>query len=285
MTGPERACLNCGTALRGRFCHECGQEATEVRVPLSALVNDGLGDLFALDSRILRTLRPLLAHPGFLTTEWIRGRRAPYVPPLRLYLFVAALFFLTLAMTDVVVVRVTVTEQEVAAADVASPSDGPDVHLESPRADFSEDGPPGTFGRRLATAWQEDPAALQNEVIDRLGTLSIGLPPLLGLLLALAYRRRRRFMVEHMVFSFHLHTFAFIVTAAAAVLPAPVRERGGSAVALGVVLAYLFVALRRVYGGRRWVTAVRLTAIGATYLVTALLPSLLLALVWAVMAD
>jgi len=282
---PERSCLNCGTVLRGRFCHECGQEATDLRVPLSALVDDGLGDLFALDSRILRTLRPLFAHPGFLTTEWTRGRRAPYVPPLRLYLFVAALFFLTLSVTDVVIVRVSVTEREVAAADVTSPSDGPDVHLDRPTADFSEDGPVGVFGRRLATAWQEDPAALQDDVIDRLGTLSIGLPPLLGLLLAVAYRRRRRFLVEHMVFSFHVHTFAFIVIAAASILPAVARERGGSAVAFVVLLAYLFVALRRVYGGRRWVTAVRLAAIGATYLVTALLPSLLLALVWAVMVD
>lgn len=285
MIGPGRTCLNCEAVLRGRFCHECGQEATELRVPLNNLLDDALGDLFALDSRILSTLRPLFARPGFLTTEWIRGRRAPYVPPLRLYLFVAALFFLTLAMTDVVVVRVTVNDREVSAANAASPSNGPDAHLETPRADFSEDGPVGVFGRRLATAWQNDPAALQNEVIDRLGTLSMALPPVLALLLAVAYVRRRRFLVEHMVFSLHVHTFAFIVTAAAAVLPATVRERGGSAVALVVVLAYLFVALRRVYGGRRWVTAVRLATIGTTYLVTVLLPSLLLALVWAVMAD
>lgn len=38
MTEAERPCLNCGRALRGRYCHECGQEAVEVRVPLRTLL-------------------------------------------------------------------------------------------------------------------------------------------------------------------------------------------------------------------------------------------------------
>lgn len=94
-------CLDCGARLLGPYCHRCGQEASERVVPLRRLLGDALGDLFAFDSRVWRTVRLLFARPGFLTAEWRRGRRARYVPPLRLYVFVAALFFLVLGWTDV----------------------------------------------------------------------------------------------------------------------------------------------------------------------------------------
>ncbi|HSL82424.1 MAG TPA: DUF3667 domain-containing protein, partial [Thermoanaerobaculia bacterium] len=100
MAQPTGSCLNCGAPLQGAFCHRCGQEAVDRRVPLRRLVADALGDLFTLDSRVLRTLRPLFLRPGFLSAEWGRGRRVPYVPPLRLYIFVAAVFFFVLAVTD-----------------------------------------------------------------------------------------------------------------------------------------------------------------------------------------
>jgi hypothetical protein len=47
-------------------------------------------DLLSLDARIVRTLRGLLFRPGFLTSEYLAGRRVGYVPPFRLYLLVSA---------------------------------------------------------------------------------------------------------------------------------------------------------------------------------------------------
>src|SRR5262245_51891783 len=46
------------------------------------------------DSRLWRTIRPLLLRPGFLTREFLRGRRARYLPPFRLYIVASVLFFL-----------------------------------------------------------------------------------------------------------------------------------------------------------------------------------------------
>lgn len=48
-------------------------------------MRDALADVTDLDGRLLRTLRALVS-PGFLTTEFVRGRRAPYVGPLKLLL-------------------------------------------------------------------------------------------------------------------------------------------------------------------------------------------------------
>lgn len=142
-------------------------------MPLRTLVADALGDLFALDSRVLRTLRPLFLRPGFLTAEWCRGRRVPYVPPLRLYIFVAAIFFFVLAVTETSLVQIDLTVRGVPAPEAAAET--------------------------------LDVAAFQERFVDHLGRLSLLLPPVLALLLALVYRSRRRLLVEHLVASLHLH--------------------------------------------------------------------------------
>lgn len=88
----EAACLNCGTALIGSHCHACGQ-AAHVHKTLAAFFHDLLHGVFHFEGKIWRTL-PLLAwNPGKLTREYIDGRRASYVSPIALFLFVVFLTF------------------------------------------------------------------------------------------------------------------------------------------------------------------------------------------------
>ncbi len=88
----ERACLNCGTVLIGSHCHACGQ-AAHVHRTLGAFFHDLLHGVFHFEGKIWRTL-PLLAwRPGKLTREYIDGRRASYVSPIALFLFVVFLSF------------------------------------------------------------------------------------------------------------------------------------------------------------------------------------------------
>mgnify|MGYP000753591079 CR=1 FL=1 len=88
----ETACLNCGTILVGRHCHQCGQ-AAHVHKTLSAFFHDLLHGVFHFEGKVWRTL-PLLAwRPGRLTRQYIDGRRASYVSPIALFLFVVFLTF------------------------------------------------------------------------------------------------------------------------------------------------------------------------------------------------
>ena len=92
-TGPPASCLNCDAPLAGPYCAHCGQRATP-RVPtLLELVRDAIGDLLEVDSRVWRTLVPLLSRPGVVTREYLAGRRARYLPPFRLYLVMSVIFF------------------------------------------------------------------------------------------------------------------------------------------------------------------------------------------------
>jgi len=86
-------CLNCGTRLRGQYCGTCGQRATSRLISLWELTRDAFGDLFELDSRLWRTLAPLLIRPGRLTRDYLEGRRARYMPPFRMYLVLSVVFF------------------------------------------------------------------------------------------------------------------------------------------------------------------------------------------------
>ena len=86
-------CLNCGTPLRGQYCGNCGQRARSRLISLWELLQDAFGDLFELDSRLWRTLIPLLIRPGKLTRDYLEGRRARYMPPFRMYLVLSVIFF------------------------------------------------------------------------------------------------------------------------------------------------------------------------------------------------
>jgi hypothetical protein len=99
MTGsadqlPEYSdCLNCGARLSGQYCGQCGQRASSRLISLWELTRDAFGDLFELDSRLWRTLVPLLVKPGKLTKDYLEGRRARYMPPFRMYLVLSVVFF------------------------------------------------------------------------------------------------------------------------------------------------------------------------------------------------
>ena len=86
-------CLNCGTELRGQYCASCGQRASNRLISIWELLRDAFGDLFELDSRLWRTVTPLLVRPGLLTHDYLIGRRARYMPPFRMYLVLSVIFF------------------------------------------------------------------------------------------------------------------------------------------------------------------------------------------------
>ena len=88
------ACLNCGTRLRGQYCGSCGQRSRSRLISIWQLLREAFGDLFELDSRLWRTVLPLLTRPGKLTRDYLEGRRARYMPPFRTYLVLSVVFFL-----------------------------------------------------------------------------------------------------------------------------------------------------------------------------------------------
>ncbi|MFS8544177.1 MAG: DUF3667 domain-containing protein, partial [Limnochordales bacterium] len=80
------SCLDCGAPLTGRLCANCGQPAGDAQLSLRKLLGELADEYLNVDSRFFRSIVPLLVRPGFLTREYLQGRRTRYVRPLRLYL-------------------------------------------------------------------------------------------------------------------------------------------------------------------------------------------------------
>ena len=92
-------CANCGAELLGATCYACGQPVKGMVRHLSNILADFADTVLNIDSRIFRTLSPLLFKPGFLTNEYLAGRRVRYVTPFRLYFFLSVIAFLIMKMT------------------------------------------------------------------------------------------------------------------------------------------------------------------------------------------
>ena len=87
-------CANCSAPLQGPYCAQCGQKDTGNRPSVGHLIHEASVDLSHADARIWRTLGLLLLRPGELPRRYMTGRRASYLPPLRLYLSSSLLFFM-----------------------------------------------------------------------------------------------------------------------------------------------------------------------------------------------
>jgi hypothetical protein len=90
----EKICLNCRADLVGRFCHICGQENLEPKETVWQLVTHFLNDITHFDGSFFNTTKFLIQKPGFLSREYITGKRARYLHPIRMYVFTSAFFFL-----------------------------------------------------------------------------------------------------------------------------------------------------------------------------------------------
>jgi len=106
---PSTTCLSCGATVAGVFCVACGQKHDDLRRSIFKLARDFVEDTFSFDSRMWRTLGSLAITPGLVPNAYSHGKRSRYTPPVRLFLVVSFLFFLTLSATQTYFVALQVT--------------------------------------------------------------------------------------------------------------------------------------------------------------------------------
>ena len=279
-SSPATACLNCGTPVSDRFCGHCGQSSRDTRLSVHGILHELAAEHFGLDTKVARTLGTLVRRPGQLTAEFLAGRRMRYLPPLRLYLSLSVVFFLLSAWTN----------------DTATSSDGRDTvpviqlgNDKSPdsaavRAALDSTLPSGTARRSMVDTLHGNAVSLyfKRRLVQRVAYLKAHrkeaaqhisetfrhdlpdalflLVPGLALALAVLYRQSGHYYAEHLVFALHFQAFSFAALTVG-LLPIP-----GLGTIIGVmILAYLFLALRRVYGGTVLGTTGKLTVVVVGY--------------------
>lgn len=239
--GEGGACLNCGAALVGPFCHACGQKETHPHdLSLRHFGGHVVHEFTHLDSnKIVRTLTSLLFRPGQLTAEYLAGRKGGQINPIRVYLTVSAIYFLFAwgALLD--------------AGGFRGIEQNPALVAHAQRV--------GQSPRALADAIQKK-AEKYSSVLRFTGVI------ISGLFLAALYFRTGRFYVEHLLFSLHFYSFDFLVRCLYALLIATASRALDlnlytffvfRALFYVVVFVYLYFALLRVYRQSKVLTFVK----------------------------
>jgi hypothetical protein len=92
-------CGNCQQPLLGPHCYACGQPVRGMVQHFPTILADFFNAVFGLDSRIARTLGPLLLRPGLLSNEYFAGRRVRYVSPVQLFVFLCLIAFFAVQLS------------------------------------------------------------------------------------------------------------------------------------------------------------------------------------------
>ncbi len=200
--GAAAACANCGAALSGRFCGECGQQADTAAHSVGHFLWEAVEAFTHADSRFWNTTRALLRKPGFLTREFFAGRRARYVQPLRLYLILSVLFFVL--------------------SGLLSHSSMPPVHVDvdklpdkaecaNLKSDFKWGGKlllPRLKAACLNMA-ADNGRNFGETMVHNIGRAMFVFLPLMAALMKLLYWRPRHYYLEHLVLLLHNHACVF----------------------------------------------------------------------------
>jgi hypothetical protein len=236
-------CLNCNATLHGPYCHSCGQKATAANVSMHDFVHEATHEFLHLDGKILQTVKLLVRKPGQLTREFLDGRRARFISPVRVYLTFSLIFF-TLATL------------------LPGASKGM-MQVESSGLKGDTE-----FERRLSGGLakaEQDADKLGQAVLSNLPKAMFVLMPIFGLLTWAFYRRQQRFYIPHLYYSVHFHSFVFFVMTIYVVISRIGVPKPAAATLILTAVPYHFIALRRVFGGSRRMTFAKGVAIGLLY--------------------
>jgi hypothetical protein len=94
---PAGTCANCGTALRGTFCHACGQRGEIHPLTLPHLLHEIPHAIFHVDRGLLLTIRALALRPGRAINAYLDGHRIRYFNPLSMLVLLAGVCALAYA--------------------------------------------------------------------------------------------------------------------------------------------------------------------------------------------
>lgn len=240
------ACLNCGNALTGAYCASCGQKKIQTDLTLRELLHETTHELAHWDGKIPATLETLFFQPGVLTEDFLAGRRARWLPPLRLYLICSIAFFLSGPIVESITHR---RARETARITITNP-DGSSTLTPEGRQEIAQGWPGRVFGVERLERAAADSARLNHAIQSAYPRAMFILLPIFALVTSVMWRRHR--YPAHLYLALHLHaawfgTFA-ITTLASMLFTSIAAATLIGAAAVVYVIWYTVTTMRRVFG-------------------------------------
>lgn len=298
----ESKCLNCGTPLlaENRFCSNCGQMNRSPRQSLGEWIREFFASFLSVDSKFIHSIIPLLVKPGKLSEDYIAGKRARYIHPIRLYLAVSILMFFVISLNKNPSQTVQVSGLK---SDSTAEGTIPDEALQFNLSDgdtaswwyekdviaeyLSENKNPSwvavqretdvenSFSNRfffteVNKMYGMDVDSFGQYIFRKLPIVLFLFLPFFTLWIHLLYLRKGLLYTEHLIFAFHTQT-AFFTLLLLSNLAKMAFNWDISAIVLLIFMIYLYLALRRFYKQSRFVTVIKYVLLNAGFLVFSIL--------------
>lgn len=91
LSQEEHECLNCHDHYTGNYCPRCGQTATTKRFSWKIAARNFAVEYGMGERGMFRTMRDLILRPGYLILDYLRGMRASYFAPFKMFFLLFAL--------------------------------------------------------------------------------------------------------------------------------------------------------------------------------------------------
>ena len=238
----KETCASCGAKLKGDYCRKCGEKKIipERDFSLRKFLNQTMGHFVHFDSKLLRSGWLLFSKPGFLTMEWIAGRRVGYMKPLQLFVVAGLLFYFFLP---------TVQAYFTDPHDLITGYQGHNWFLNPFHYDF------GKILADKAVSYKVEEENLMDTIktnaAQQSKTWLFCIIPIWGTLIGLLFRRKMPWLVPHLIFAMHGLTFYILVDL---LLHAILYIFGASDIGKNIMLmllsaffCYQILAVRQVY--------------------------------------
>jgi hypothetical protein len=249
------------------------------------MIMDFMGTMVAFDTRLIRTLKAILFQPGKLTLDFVNGKRAPYMPPFRFYVFVSFVMFLlishltsesiqenrrgkvgnTLKGETVITDSLAVIQDSILAkvnkelegkldSSVVGTgfqfSQAGDLLDQVSKEADSEDNKYLAQGKKIA----DYPELYTDKVFQFLSWGLFVLMPVFAFFLWMFFRRTRPLFVGHLIFSLNIHSFIFTIAVIVLLLVVcfPGRATHPEGYLFWLVPVYQLIGARKLYK-RTWV--------------------------------
>lgn len=258
-------CHNCQAPVSATYCGACGQKAAVHIASAHEFLHHFVGHYIAAEGKLWRTLGWLIAKPGALTVEFIRGRRGQFIDPLRLLLTMSLLVFVIMRW-QVYQLPHAAPSAAATAATAATPS-APATAADAARVHHHDGVLFDAFARASDKfvinygKYAAQAASAQGEQFWeawlRFGpTLLLCMVPLLALVLKVLHLGAGWRYGEHLVFSMHLQSVALLALIAAL----GGMNRITKPLIMSAMAAYILLAMRKMYGGGWIVLLLRVAA-------------------------
>lgn len=244
------SCVSCNSELSGKFCSNCGEKVIdEHNYSILNFINSIQNAFTDIDNNFFRSFYLLIKKPGFLSREYVIGKRVNYLKPIQIFLIANVIYFIIQPFTMINGYNTPLSTQ---------------INL-MPYSSISKE----MTDKRivdLELSFESFEQQYNKKSENYAKSLVILMIPILAFFLKLLYFRSTRYFVEHLVFSVHFFSFYLFYVYSIAflmfrliveVFPQIGKEIYLTIMSVSILFVYFYFSLHYFYKQKKSLTMVK----------------------------